>query len=83
MDYTDLRHKTAYDFCSNKEAEEWLLDDMEITKEEYLEQAEKDDTFRALGLFDVADYSDNQELMEAVKKEFKKELDDFFEGEEY
>ena len=83
MDYTDLRHKTAFDFCTDKEAKEWFLDDMEITREEYLEQAAEDDTFRALGLMDVADAKDDAKLMDAIKKEFKAELDDFFGDDEY
>lgn len=83
MDYKDLRHKTAFDFCTEKEAEEWFLDDMDLTREEYLEDANADDTFRALGLMDVADAKDDAALMAAVKKEFKTELDDFFDGEAY
>ena len=83
MDYKDLRHKTAFDFCTEKEAKEWFLDDMELSREEYLEEAKADDTFRALGLMDVADAKDDAALMAAVKKEFKTELDDFFDGEAY
>lgn len=83
MDYKDLRHKTAFDFCTEKEAKEWFLDDMELSREEYLEDANADDTFRALGLMDVADAKDDATLMAAVKKEFKTELDDFFDGEAY
>ena len=83
MDYKDLRHKTAFDFCTEKEAKEWFLDDMELSREEYLEDANADDTFRALGLMDVADAKDDEPLMAAVKKEFKTELDDFFDGSPY
>ncbi len=83
MDYKDLRHKTAFDFCTEKEAKEWFLDDMELSREEYLEDANADDTFRALGLMDVADAKDDAALMAAIKKEFKAELDDFFDGEAY
>lgn len=83
MDYKDLRHKTALDFCTEEEAEEWFLDDMDLTREEYLEDANADDTFRALGLMDVADAKDDTALMAAIKKEFKAELDDFFDDEAY
>ena len=83
MDYSNLRKKTAYDFCTEKEAKEWFLDDMEISKEEYLEEAARDDTFRALGLMDVADAKEDEAFMAAIKKEFKAELDDFFGSEEY
>lgn len=83
MKYTDLRKKTAFDFCTDKEAKEWFLDDMDISKEEYLEESRNDDTFRALGLMDVADATDNEALMDAIKKEFKSELDEFFGSEGY
>ena len=83
MDYKDLRHKTAFDFCTEQEAKAWFLDDMELSRQEYLEEANADDTFRALGLMDVADAKDDATLMAAVKREFKTELDDFFDGAPY
>lgn len=75
-DYTDLRNKTIFDFCTDED----VLDDLVgITdKEEYLHSLSYSGVSRWLNLLYFAEYSGNKELEEAVRDEFKDEINDMF-----
>ena len=71
-DYTDLRNKTIFDFCTDED----VLDDLVgITdKEEYLHSLSYSEAARWLNLLYFAEYSGNKELEKAVREEFKEEI---------
>lgn len=75
-DYTDLRNKTIFDFCTDKK----ILEDIAIfaDKEEYLKLSESCKDVRWEDILVFAEYSGNKELEEAVRDEFKDEINDMF-----
>lgn len=75
-DYTNLRNKTIFDFCTDKK----VLEDIAIfaDKEEYLKLSESCKDVRWENLLDFAEHSGNKELEKAVKDEFAKEINALF-----
>ena len=71
-DYTDLRNKTIFDFCTDKK----VLEDIAIfaDKEEYLKLSESCKGVRWKNMLIFAEYSGNKELEDAVRKEFAEEI---------
>ena len=71
-DYTDLRNKTIFDFCTDKK----VLEDIAIfaDKEEYLKLSESCKDVHWINMLDFAEYSGNKELEDAVRKEFAEEI---------
>ena len=71
-DYTDLRNKTIFDFCTDKKVLEAIA--IFADKEEYLKLSESCKDVRWNNMLDFAEYSGNKELEKAVREEFKEEI---------
>lgn len=72
MDYSNLKNKTIFDFCTDeKMLEEIVL----VEKERYFEIIKEYPLYDAKTLIEYAELTDNKELLEAVKKQYKKELE--------
>lgn len=71
-DYTDLRNKTIFDFCTDKK----VLEDIAIftDKDMYLELSSSCKNVRWKHILVFAEYSGNKELEDAVKHEFAEEI---------
>ena len=72
MDYTNLKEKTIFDFCNDeKMLEEIVL----VEKGRYFECIKEYPLLNAYDLIVYAELTDNKELLEAVKEQYKKELE--------
>lgn len=72
MDYTNLKEKTIFDFCNDeKMLEEIVL----VEKGRYFECIKEYPLLNAYDLIEYAELTDNKELLEAVKEQYKKELE--------
>lgn len=72
MKYKDLRNKTILDFTSDVEIIEELVGEPELFIKNLTEQT------RAFSLIDYAEYIEDEEMIDAVEKEFAKEFSEFF-----
>lgn len=70
-DYSNLKEKTIFDFCKD---EKMVKDLIIISKEEYLEQEKKYPLYDAHTLIEYAEITKNKKLLQAVLKQYKKEL---------
>ena len=70
-DYSNLKEKTIFDFCKD---EKMLKDLIIISKEEYLEQVKEYPLYDAHTLIEYAEITKNKKLLQAVLKQYKKEL---------
>lgn len=75
-DYTNLRDKTIFDFCTDKD----ILENIAIftDKEEYLKLSESCVDVRWKNILAFAEYSGNKELEYAVRNEFAEEISALF-----
>lgn len=75
-DYTNLRNKTIFDFCTDKD----VLENIAIftDREEYLKLSESCVDVRWENILTFAEYSGNKELEKAVRDEFAKEINALF-----
>ncbi len=71
-DYTELRNKTIFDFCTDKK----VLEDIAIfaDKDTYLKLSSSCENVRWKHVLVFAEYSGNKELEKAVREEFKEEI---------
>lgn len=70
--YSNLHEKTVYDF-TNDEA---LLDEITvIDKDDYLNELAERPVINAFHLIELAERTKNNELMSAVKSQYKAELE--------
>ena len=72
MDYSNLKSKTIFDFCDD---EEMLADLIIISKEEYLKQIKEYPLYEARTLIEFAELTNNNKLLQAVKSQYKEELE--------
>ena len=72
MDYSNLKSKTIFDFCDD---EEMLDDQIIISKEEYLKQIKEYPLYDARTLIEFAELTNNKKLLQAVKSQYKEELE--------
>ena len=71
MDYTNLKNKTIFDFCND---EPLIADIIILPKEEYMEELETYPLLNAHTLIRLAERTNNKDLLQAVKKQYEKEL---------
>lgn len=72
MDYSNLKNKTIFDFCNDeKMLEEIVL----VEKGRYFECIKEYPLLNAHDLIEYAELTNNKELLQAVKKQYKKELE--------
>lgn len=74
MDYSDLRNKTIFDFCKDKE----MLIDLTISKDGFLKDIKRDPLINAFVLLEYAEKTNNKELYQAVEKEYEDDFKMFF-----
>lgn len=73
MDYSNLKDKTIFDLCDDED----ILDDIAIvSKEEYLADIKSNPLANIFDMQDLAEMTEDKELMKAIKIQFKKELAD-------
>ena len=72
MDYTNLKEKTIFDFCTD---EQMLKDLTVISKESYLEEVKINPLYDAYTLIDFAEITNNKELLDAVHEQYKSEFE--------
>ncbi len=74
-DFTNLRKKTIFDFCEDKE---WLDEECAIDiadKESWVKELSNNPAANMNTLYDFAEAIKNKEFMRSIKKQFKKEWD--------
>ncbi|UWH95578.1 MAG: hypothetical protein [Bacteriophage sp.] len=70
MDYSNLKSKTIFDFCKD----ESIINDLVVSKEDFFRDLEEYPLLNAHVLIEYAEITNNNELLEAVKKQYQKEL---------
>lgn len=76
MKYKDLKNKTIYDFCDDEKVTDELM--LLRNKEEFLTRIKEDPLFNAFTLLDLAEKIGDDKLIAEVEKQYKKELEEFF-----
>lgn len=71
MDYSNLKQKTIFDFCKDEN----IIKDLVVSKEDFFRDLKEYPLYNARILIAYAEMTSNQELLEAVKKQYKKELE--------
>ena len=70
-DYSNLKSKTIFDFCDDEQ----MLDDIVVfDKERYLKSLKEYPVGNAIDLIVYAERTHNDDLMKAVKTQYKDEL---------
>ncbi len=70
MDYTNLKHKTIFDFCKD----ESIIADLVVSKEDFFRDLKEYPLLNAHVLIEYAELTNNKELLREVKRQYKKEL---------
>lgn len=71
MDYSNLKNKTIYDFCND----ESVINDLVVSKEYFFRDLEEYPLLNAHVLIEYAEMTHNDELLQAVKSQYKAELE--------
>ena len=71
MDYTNLKNKTIFDVCKD---ESLIADIIILKKEAYMRELETYPLLNAHTLIRLAERTNNKDLLQAVKKQYEKEL---------
>ena len=70
-DYSNLKEKTIFDFCKD---EKMISDIIIMPKEDYLNEFKYNSLLNAHTLIEYAEITKNKKLLQAVLKQYKKEL---------
>lgn len=70
MDYKNLKEKTIFDFCNDEQ----VIADLVVTKEDFFRDLKEYPLLNAHVLIEYAELTNNNELLQAVKRQYKKEL---------
>lgn len=71
MDYKDLKNKTIFDFCKDEK----MIADLVVSKEDFFRDLKEYPLLNAHVLIEYAELTRNNDLLQAVKKQYKKELE--------
>lgn len=71
MDYKDLKNKTIFDFCKDEK----MIADLVVSKEDFFRDLKEYPLLNAHVLIEYAELTHNNDLLQAVKKQYKKELE--------
>lgn len=71
MDYTNLKEKTIFDFCNDEQ----MIADLVVSKEDYFRDVETYPLLNAHVLIEYAELTNNKDLLQAVKSQYKMELE--------
>ena len=70
MDYRNLKEKTIFDFCNDAE----MIDDLVVSREDFFRNLKNYPLYNAHILIEYAEITNNKKLLQAVLKQYKKEL---------
>lgn len=68
-DYTNLKEKTIFDFTDDPQ----IIADLVVSKEDFLRDVKEYPLLNAHVLIEYAELTNNKDLLQAVKKQYKKE----------
>lgn len=71
MDYTNLHQKTIFDFCNDEK----MIYDLIVSKEDFFRDLKEYPLYNAHVLMEYAELTNNKDLLRAVEKQYKKELE--------
>ena len=69
-DYSDLKEKTIFDFCKDAE----MIEDLVVSREDFFRNLKNYPLYNAHILIEYAEITNNKKLLQAVLKQYKKEL---------
>ena len=69
-DYSDLKEKTIFDFCKDAE----MIEDLVVSREDFFRNLKNYPLYNAHILIEYAEITKNKKLLQAVLKQYKKEL---------
>lgn len=70
MDYTNLKKKTIFDFCNDEQ----MIADLVVSKEDYFRDVKEYPLLNAHVLIEYAELTKNNDLLQAVKQQYRNEL---------
>lgn len=71
MDYSNLKAKTIFDFCNDEN----IINDLIVSKEDFFRDLKEYPLYNAHILIEYAEMTNNDELLRAVKSQYKTELE--------
>ena len=71
MNYSNLKNKTIFDFCNDEQ----MIADVVVSKEDFLRDVKEYPLLNANVLIEYAELTNNKDLLQAVKNQYKKELE--------
>ena len=71
MDYSNLKKKTIFDFCKDEQ----MIADLVVSKDDFMRDVEEYPLLNAHVLIEYAELTKNKSLLQAVKSQYKKELE--------
>ena len=69
-DYRNLNEKTIFDFCKDAE----MIEDLVVSKEDFFRDLKEYPLYNAHILIEYVEITNNNKLLRAVLKQYKKEL---------
>ena len=70
MDYRNLKEKTIFDFCKDEK----MIKDLVVSREDFFRNLKNYPLYNAHILIEYAEITNNKKLLQAVLKQYKKEL---------
>lgn len=70
--YSDLHRKTIFDFCKDKK----LISDLVVSRKDFFRDLKEYPLLNAHVLIEFAEITNNKDLLNAVKTQYKKELEE-------
>ena len=70
MDYRNLKEKTIFDFCNDAE----MIEDLVVSREDFFRNLKNYPLYNSHILIEYAEITNNKKLLQAVLKQYKKEL---------
>lgn len=69
-DYSNLKEKTIFDFCKDEK----MIKDLVVSREDFFRNLKNYPLYNAHILIEYAEITNNKKLLQAVLKQYKKEL---------
>lgn len=71
MDYSNLKNKTIFDFCTDEK----MISDLVVSRKDFFRDLKDYPLLNAHVLIEFAEITGNKELLTAVNTQYKKELE--------
>lgn len=71
MDYSNLKNKTIFDFCTDEK----MISDLVVSRKDFFRDLKEYPLLNAHVLIEFAEITGNKELLDAVNTQYKKELE--------